>query len=116
MGHPSPPWGQLILTSGLHPQAQAGVDGFDQAFVLGSQQLVSFFLTPTFNPLTRSKISPTPPLEWTLSIEAKTPFPFQIPAPPTVNVTITPSLTDVPAGFVVNLLDFTTARPHRYFE
>ena len=94
------------LDFGLHPDALAGVDGFDTAFSLGSEQLVHFFLIPPFTQQIKSKIPPTPPLEWTLSIEAKTPF--VIPFPLVANVTITPSLTEVPEDFVVNLLDFGT--------
>lgn len=95
--------GGVDLDFGLDPDAASGA--LDVAWVLADQQLDYYFqqLTLPFGRLTRSKLHPTPPLEWTLSIKADSPF-GAIPVPLTVDVTITPSLTDVPAGFVVNLL------------
>ena len=99
--------GGVDLDFGVHPDALGTLDVFDQMWIDVGQQLVYYFPAGP-NLLTRSKIPPADVMEWPLFLQANASFSF---VPRVVNVSMIPSLGQVPGDVEVLLLDGLTRDP-----
>ena len=100
------------LDFGIHPDATNEGEGQDEPFLESPGQELLFFFRytgnlPAFRELTKSKIENASLMEWPMRISVE--LGDEVFGDTDAEITITPSLTEVPSGASVLLLDSTGA-------